>query len=99
MYSVSAQLYGEAVRAFRASVEGENYYSAVLRFTHAGVSCCMRLSAMLFYTEVVRPEGKRRVVSDLTPVWWEFHTSIDGVEELNDFTLADFADLLRSTAH
>ena len=34
-------------------------------------------------------EGDRDVIADLVPVWWEFHTTGDGGEVLNDFSFSD----------
>ena len=38
------------------------------------------------------PEGVQHPVTDLVPVWWEFHTTQAGGEVLNDF---DFSELKR----
>jgi hypothetical protein len=35
------------------------------------------------------PEGRTRPISDLVPVWWEFHTADCDAERLNDFSFSE----------
>ena len=70
------------------------YFSGSLRFVFEGTECCLRVSAIVCRREVVLPEGPQSVVSDLVPVWWEFHTAVDGRERLNDFSFAALRELL-----
>ena len=32
-------------------------------------------------------------ISEIVPVWWEFHTEIDGVEKMNDFLFSEMRKL------
>ena len=34
-------------------------------------------------------DGQADVISRLVPVWWEFYTAFDGVEQLNDFSFEE----------
>ena len=40
------------------------------------------------------PEGDRDAIADLVPVWWEFHTAVNGGEVLNDFSFSEVRALL-----
>ena len=44
---------------------------------------------MLRRRELVMPEGRVRPISDLVPVWWEFHTADSEAERLNDFSFSE----------
>ena len=50
----------------------------------------MVASLIIYRKRVEMPEGVIEIIEDIVPVWWEFHTTIDGVELINDF---DFSAL------
>ena len=81
MYSVSPELYHEAAARLSDAIDGGNYFSGSLAFRFGDTDCRVSL-----------PEGVRHPVTDLVPVWWEFHTTQAGGEVLNDF---DFSELKR----
>lgn len=33
-------------------------------------------------------------ISEIVPIWWEFHTEIDGVEKMNDFLFSELQKLI-----
>lgn len=49
-------------------------------------------SVIVYRTRLSQPEGDAEPVSDLVPVWWEFHTFSAEGEMLNDF---DFSEMKR----
>lgn len=38
---------------------------------------------------ISKATSKADIISHLVPVWWEFHTVFDGVEQLNDFSFEE----------
>ena len=46
------------------------------------------------YGKQADPKGPR-IVEDMLPVWWEFHTYLGGEEVLNDFSFGDLRACLR----
>ena len=52
------------------------------------------LSAIVYRRPDLRPEGGRRPVSDVVPVWWEFHTvGADGPVS-NNFSFSELKPFL-----
>ena len=61
-----------------------------LRF--GDTDCRFTASVIVYRTRLSQPEGDAEPVSDLVPVWWEFHTFSAEGEMLNDF---DFSEMKR----
>ena len=87
MYSVSPELYQEVAARLADAVDGENYFSGSLAFRFGDTA-----SVIVYRTRLSQPEGDAEPVSDLVPVWWEFHTFSAEGEMLNDF---DFSEMKR----
>ena len=92
MYSVSPELYRETAVRLADALDGGGYFSGSVRFAFGGMECRLTASVIVYRGRVSLPEGVRHPVTDLVPVWWEFHTTQAGGEVLNDF---DFSELKR----
>ena len=53
------------------------------------MECRLTASVIVCRRRESLPEGDVDAVADLVPVWWEFHTAFDGVEQLNDFSFEE----------
>ena len=92
MYSVSPELYHEAAARLSDAIDGGNYFSGSLAFRFGDTDCRLTASVIGYRGRLSLPEGVQHPVTDLVPVWWEFHTTQAGGEVLNDF---DFSELKR----
>ena len=90
MYEISSQIYEKTAEKLCNLVGGNGYFSGTLEFSHEDIECRMVASLIIYRKRVEMPEGLFDVIDDIVPVWWEFHTVIDGEELINDF---DFARL------
>ncbi len=90
MYEISSQIYEKTAEKLCNLVGGNGYFSGTLEFSHEDIECRMLASLIIYRKRVEMPEGLFDVIDDIVPVWWEFHTVIDGEELINDF---DFARL------
>ena len=90
MYEISSQIYEKTAQKLCNLVGGNGYFSGTLEFAHEDIECRMVASLIIYRKKVEMPEGLFDVIDDIVPVWWEFHTVIDGEELINDF---DFARL------
>ena len=86
MYDILPELYQKVLAEILDSVGNRGYYSGRLELEHEGVTCVMSLSAVIYRSEERYPEGLVQRIVDMVPVWWEFHTFLDGDELLNDFS-------------
>lgn len=94
IWTISSALYLEAIDRLLDAVGPRGYFSGSLRFPFEGAECRLTLSVIVCRRSVVLPEGEQEFVSDLVPVWWEFHTVVDGEERLNDFSFAALRERL-----
>ncbi len=97
MYSVSSKLYDEAAEMICEAADGRGYLSDSFRFRFDDTECNLRLSVILYYTEVDFPEGRHRLLCDAVPVWWEFHTTTPERELLNDFSFSELRKRLQQS--
>lgn len=89
IYSVSSELYLEAAARLAEAIGPENYFSGSLLFPFGDVECRLTASVIVYRRQERFPEGVSDTIADLVPVWWEFHTCRDGVEQLNDFSFSE----------
>lgn len=89
IYSVSTELYEEVAARLAEAIGGGSYFSGSLEFEWDGMECRLTASVIVYRERRCFPEGDREEISDLVPVWWEFHTSGTGGEMLNDFSFSE----------
>lgn len=94
MYSVLPELYHEAAARLSDAIDGENYFSGSLAFRFGDMDCRLTASVIVYRGRVLLPEGEQHPITDLVPVWWEFHTVGAGGEVLNDFEFSEMKHCL-----
>ena len=94
MYSVLPELYHEAAVRLADAVDGENYFSGSLVFRFGDTDCRFTASVIVYRERVAQPEGSSEPITDLVPVWWEFHTVGAEGEMLNDFEFSELKHYL-----
>ncbi len=92
MYEVSAELYHEAAMRLEDEIDRGNYYSGTFTFRYGEMECRFVTSVIVYRERVDAPDFTGRPITNLVPVWWEFHTVAAGGEVLNDF---DFSEMKR----
>ncbi len=92
MLTISPKIYEHFAESLIKEIGSHNFCSANCTLQTPEVD--YRLEATLLIRHILEslPEGDVLVIEEITPVWWEFHTSTDEGEQLNDF---DF-NILRS---
>ena len=93
MYSVTTELYEEVASRLRDAIGGGSYFSGSLNFEWAGIECRLTASVIVYRRRVSYPEGDRDELTDLVPVWWEFHTTGPEGEFPNDFSFSELRAL------
>lgn len=96
MYEITCSIYEKAAQKLCDELGRNGYYSGKIDFTHEEAECQMKASLIIYHKRLELPEGDIDIIEDLVPVWWEFHTYIDGDEVLNDF---DFSILKEYIIH
>ena len=96
IYSVSPELYEQTARVLCDQIaERTSFLSGTFRFETQGIECALRTSFLIFRENEIYPEGSKKVIVDLIPVWWEFHTYHQSEELLNDFSFEELRALFR----
>lgn len=91
MYTISVKVYLEVAERLSALIGNLHYYSGAFEFESEGVLYRMIISAMIYRHRETLPEGREvDIIDNIIPVWWEFRSTTDEGEVLNDF---DFAEL------
>ena len=75
---------------------GRNYFSGVFEFDLGELSARMIATLMIYHRKERLPQGEITLISDIIPVWWEFHTLIDDEEKLNDFSFNELREYIKS---
>ena len=88
MYSLSDNLYREAAQKLIEAIDDRSYVSESIEWQHDDIDCRLTLSAVVYRHRREMPEGTTSVITDIVPVWWEFHTICDEGEMFNDFSFA-----------
>lgn len=94
MYNILPELYREVVVKILDEIGSRDYYSGSFDFESEDVSCRIVLSAVIYRDNVHYPEGEYSLVKDIVPVWWEFHTYLDGNECLNNFSFNELREYI-----
>ena len=95
MYLVSPELYREASDRLLDAVGSKTYFSGSVAFPFVGTECRLTVSVIVYRERIVLPEGVAEAITDLVPVWWEFHTWAESDEMVNDFSFSDLRCFVR----
>ncbi|WP_418981744.1 hypothetical protein [Alistipes sp.] len=82
---IGDRLYEETFRRLVEAIGGQNYFSGSVAFAFGRLECRLTASVIVYRQRISCPDGMRVQISDLVPVWWEFHTRKEGRDCPNDF--------------
>ena len=86
MYTISDQLYVEVAERLWGAIGTRDYFSGSVTFTSEDVECKLLCTLFISRGRDSESEGRLGEICKITPVWWEFHTTIGSEELLNDFS-------------
>ncbi|MDE7304293.1 MAG: hypothetical protein K2N04_00025 [Alistipes sp.] len=97
MYSVSSELYGQVAASLAEAIGAKSYFSGSVEASADGAEWRLTASVIVYRRRVSLPEGEFDTIADLVPVWWEFHSFVSGVEQINDFSFATLRETIRNS--
>ena len=97
MLQITPVFYEHIALVLLDQLHGEGYFSGSFEFDFGSVSCRMVLSAVVHYHANDPAVGYSGEVKDVVPVWWEFHTTTDDGEVLNDFSFNELRNLIKQS--
>lgn len=89
MYSISPELYRQVADRLLDAIGDGDYFSGAFDLRFGAVSCRLIATLLVYRTRGALPEGERRPVTDLVPVWWEFRTDTEEGPTDNDFSFSE----------
>lgn len=96
MYAISSNLYLELATRLVENAGQSGYYSDTFEFEYGDLFCSMTLSVVVYHQSQPDEGYSLCAVTDMIPVWWEFHTFVDGDEVLNDFSFNELREYIQS---
>ena len=94
MLEISSQIYEKTAQKLCDLLGDSSYFSGAFDFVHEDIECRMVASLIIAHRQIEFPEDTLTFISDICPVWWEFHTVIAGEERVNDFDFALFKEYI-----
>ena len=93
MYDVSHQLYLEISDRLVGASSGREFFSGSVECCMGDVDCKLQCTLMVSYDEHDYPDIRSRKISNIVPVWWEFHTVVGSEELINDFSFREMCEI------
>ncbi|MFI3285343.1 MAG: hypothetical protein R3Y08_01685 [Rikenellaceae bacterium] len=85
MLTINPTLYERLAELLVEAIEHRSYYSDKIYFEDSEADYLFSSSLIIYYRHNEYPEGRRAEISKIVPTWWEFHSTTEQGEELNDF--------------
>ncbi len=86
MVRISQKEYQELASVLLENIEGNRYDELNFTYETEEWTGYFHAKLMLYRQTVSYPEGDFKELTDIVPVWVEFHTVADDGEVLNDFS-------------
>lgn len=93
MYAISHQLYIEVAERLMGAIGGREFFSGSVGLVSGDVECKLICTLFIKRSSHATSEGRLAEITDIIPVWWEFHTTIGSEEIANDFSFKELIDL------
>lgn len=93
MYNVSTQLYLDLADKLFEQITTKEFFSGVVTLYDGDIEC--RLITTLIIERESKPNEEYSFprITNLVPVWWEFHTFEGDRELLNNFSFSEFREV------
>ncbi len=89
MFKIYPKIYERLASLLQEAIAGRTFYSGIIRFEDEDdqVDYLFSATLLIYYEECRYPEGYTTEIKNIEPVWWEFHSTLEHGEEINDFDL------------
>ena len=88
MIKITRNIYEEVLRKLVIEIGESNYISMrTITGSFGDVEYKFIINAVIYKDDFGN-------ISDIVPVWWDFHTEINGTEKMNDFLFSEIRKLI-----
>ncbi len=94
MLKITIPIYEHLSELLLEAIDGREFYSDDIIFEWEGVEYKFSATLMVYYRQVRYPEGWESEISNIVPVWWEFHSTTEYGEELNDMDFNELKEVI-----
>ncbi len=90
MYAISHEIYTQLAERLIERISTLHYFSGVIEFNSNQVDIRFVATLIPHFKKEQLPEREYLTLREITPVWWEMHTTTDEGECINDFDFTLF---------
>lgn len=94
MYNISPQLYLKIADMLMAAIGSKEFFSGRVAITEGDAECTLICTLIIEHDDEPTEGHYFNAISALTPIWWEFHTIVDGEELINNFSFREFTQTI-----
>ena len=94
MIEITDRIYRLVAAGLREEIGDAEWFNGTLGGDLPDLEWRLTLTAIAYRRDEVLPEGARRPVSDVVPVWWEFSTLTEEGQCPNDFSFTELKPYL-----
>lgn len=94
MIEISCDIYREIAVRLLDRIGTSEYFNGSVEYETDEMYTRLTLTAIIYRRTETAPEGTRKPMVDMVPVWWEFSTIQEHGEMINDFSLAELKTYL-----
>lgn len=93
MIEITNKVYEEVASSLLNKIELSDYFSGTLECAHQDFDSSMTATLIIYRSETP-DNNSMRPITDIVPVWWEFHTTLPEGEVVNDFSFSALRDII-----
>lgn len=93
MISVTPESYAKIASHVLEAIRESDFFNGRIEYAHEEYDSILTCT-LVIYRKEGRDDSSTRPIDRVVPVWWQFSTSIGGVEQDNDFGWSDLATYL-----
>jgi hypothetical protein len=94
MIEITPDIYRLVASRLREEIAAADWFNSSIAFDFENFEARLTLTAIVCRRTEILPEGPRRPISDVVPVWWEFSTANTGGALTNDFSFNELKPYL-----
>ena len=92
MYEISPSIYRKIGDRLIGAIGRKEFFTGSVDLTHGDVECRLICTLIVEHNGVPTEGRCFSPITALIPIWWEFHTIVDGEERLNDFSFRELCE-------
>ncbi len=85
MLTINPTLYERLAELLVEKIEFRTYYSDIITLEDQIADYSFSATLMLYLRDEEYCGSNESVITDIVPIWWEFHSTTEDGEQLNDF--------------